>query len=301
MISDFCRSEIEKDDTARISETNTQMYAQLPTEVVNDHNILKTPDGSGVSTKPQDVANEAANQGAAFTPGGIHVKEVRSFWETELKANAWVLDTLEHGYVLPFHTAPDSVELRNNLSARKHQDFVRQEVEKLQLQGVVQWVDEKPWVVSPLTVAINAKGKKRLCLDLSRTVNPCISQNSVVLADLNQALHITESGDWQAVYDLTSAYHHIKIFEPHIKFLGAACTKQDGSKQYFVYHFLPFGMSSAVQVMTKIMKPLSAYIAKQSIRHTIYLDDGRVVAGSEQLARLHYAQVLSILDRGDGK
>ena len=230
-----------------------------------------------------------------FTPGGIHSLDVRHFWETDLKANAWVLDTLAHGYVLPFHTEPETANIRNNLSARSDLVFVQQEVEKLHAQGVVEWVSEAPWIVSPLSVATNSKGKKRLCLDLSRTVNPCIAEQPVILADLKAAIQITEEGDWQAVYDLTSAYHHIKIYPPHVKYLGAAMTRADGSVQYFVYKYLPFGVSSAVHVMTKVMKPVSAHIATQGIRHTIYLDDGRVIANSEAQTCRDYATVLDIL------
>ena len=232
-----------------------------------------------------------------FQPGGIHELSVRKFWEQDLKANKWVMDTLEFGYALPFHTPPVSTNLRNNLSARQHEVFVRTEVEKLQRQGVVSWADTKPEIVSPLTVASNSKGKLRLCLDLSRTVNEFLTVPPVVLADLKQALQLTEQGDWQAVYDLSSAYHHIRILPQHVKYLGAAFKKEDGSTQYFVYNFLPFGASSAVHVMTKIMKPVSAYIATQGIRHTIYLDDGRVLAGSQHQAAQDYLAVLDILTR----
>ena len=237
--------------------------------------------------------------GSEFQPGKIHEPSVRSFWTNELQANNWVLDTLQHGYALPFHTSPISMHLRNNLSARQHEKFVREEVEKLQLQGVVEFVDVKPDIVSPLTVASNSKGKLRLCLDLSRTVNPLLTVQPVVLADLKQALQITEPGDWQAVYDLTSAYHHhhIKILLTHTKYLGAVFKKTDGSIQYFVYKFLPFGVSSAVHVMTKVMKPVSAYIANQGIRHTIYLDDGRVLANSQAQIAQDYATVVGILQR----
>ena len=230
-----------------------------------------------------------------FVPGAIHDEAVRDFWASHLNANAWVMDTLKSGYVLPFHSVPAKQELRNNLSARKEKVFVQQEVEKLRDQGVVLFCDTPAEIVSPLTVAINSAGKKRLCLDLSRTVNEFITVPSVSLADLRAALQLTESGDWQGVYDLASAYHHIKIFPGHVKYLGAAYEKPDGSKQYFVYLYLPFGLASAVHVMTKVMKPVSAFIAAQGIRHTIYLDDGRVVAGSKLQAAQDLGAVFEIL------
>ena len=219
-----------------------------------------------------------------FTPGNIHKPEFRDYWASTLKANSWVMDLLENGYTLPFHSEPQPSETRNNLSARKHQQFVREEVIKLQQSGVVTFVAEKPFIVSPLTVASNSAGKLRLCLDVSRSVNTFLNVPKVVLADLTTALQLTDTNDWQAVYDLSSAYHHIKICKQHVRFLGAAFQKEDGTTQYFVFHFLPFGIASAVHVMTKVMKPFTAFLSGQGIKHAIYLDDGRVCSGSREQA-----------------
>ena len=157
-----------------------------------------------------------------FVPGGIHNQEVLAFWEHELKANAWVLDVIKHGYSVPFTSPPQPSLTKNNASARRNMDFVRQEVHQLHAAGIVEFVDSPPFIVSPLTVASNSANKLRLCLDVSRSVNQFLSLPKVVLADLKAALQITDPQDWQAVYDLSSAYHHIKILKDHVKFLGAA-------------------------------------------------------------------------------
>ena len=230
-----------------------------------------------------------------FVPGGIHSQEVLAFWEHELKANAWVLDVIKHGYSLPFTSPPQPSLTKNNASARRNMDFVRQEVHQLHAAGIVEFVDSPPFIVSPLTVASNSANKLRLCLDVSRSVNQFLSLPKVVLADLKAALQITDPQDWQAVYDLSSAYFHIKIWEGHVKYLGAAFENPDGSIQYFRYLFLAFGISSAVHVMTKIMKPISAYFAQSGIKHTIYLDDGRVVAATRLLAQSHLTFVYNTL------
>jgi len=47
--------------------------------------------------------------------------------------------------------------------------------------------------------------------------------------------------------------------------------------------------------MTKMMKPLQALINKRGIRHSIYIDDGRVVAETKEKTQEDYKQVLSIL------
>lgn len=232
-----------------------------------------------------------------FKPGGIHAPQVRDFWKNTLKANSWVMDLIDYGYTLPLIEKPTSSFLKNNLSARKNMGFVREEIMKLEASGVVVFTSTKPTIVSPLTVASNSSGKLRLCLDVSRSVNKFLSIPKVVLADLSSALEITETNDWQAVYDLSSAYFHIKVLEEHTQYLGAAFEREDGTIQYFIYKFLPFGISSAVHVMTKVMKPFCAFIFSQGIKHTIYLDDGRVCSPSRLQAAADFSKVLDFLKR----
>jgi hypothetical protein len=104
----------------------------------------------------------------------------------------------------------------------------------------------------------------------------------VTLSHLSKALEVTKEGDFQVKYDLTSAYHHIKISDSQIGYLGAAFTKEDGSKQYFVFLYLPFGLGSAVHCMTKIFKPLNAYFHSLGIRHSIFIDDGRILSATPE-------------------
>lgn len=67
----------------------------------------------------------------------------------------------------------------------------------------------------PLTVAIREistdKLKKRLCLDLSRWINLVLAKEAVTLPSLDKALQSLMPEDYMATYDLSSAYHHVKI------------------------------------------------------------------------------------------
>ena len=92
---------------------------------------------------------------------------------------------------------------------------------------------------------------------------------------------MTRDQDYQITYDLKAAYHHRKIHPFQTKFLGAAIPKPNGETQYFIFLFLPFGLSSAVHCIAKILKPFNAYLHEKGVRHSIYLDDGRVTAVSE--------------------
>ena len=179
------------------------------------------------------------------------------------------MEVLKNGYVIPFVTAPEKYEEDNNRSANRKMEFVRLSVVELHSAGIVKFVDEKPFCVSPLTVsekiAPDGTKKLRLCWDGSRCVNLCLKEQKVTLAHLQRALELTEEGDYQVTYDLKSAYHHIKIHHSQTKYLGAAFITAEGKKQYFIFLYLPFGLASAVHCITKLMKPITAYFHRHSI------------------------------------
>ena len=220
-----------------------------------------------------------------FVPGSIHADEVRELWREMLKAGEWVMDVLEKGYTIPLMTLPDPYEEPNNASADRETAFVWQAVTDLAESGIMQFTNEKPRCVSPLTVsykrAKDGSIKKRLCWDGSRCVNLCLQEQTVKLSHFQRALEQTRPGDFQVTYDLKAAYHQIKIRPSQTKYLGAAIKSPDGTTKYFVYLFLPFGLGSAVHCITKLFKPINAYIHNQGIRHSIYIDDGRITSDTK--------------------
>ena len=214
--------------------------------------------------KASAIKTDSPTNEVRFRPGSIHESRWREFWRDELKAGTWVMDVLENGYVIPFEKIPPPYEEDNNATAKRQMGFVRQAIEELREQGVVEFVTTKPTCVSPLTVAEKVKPdgsvKRRLCWDGSRCVNAVLKTQTVTLSHLQKALEITRKGDYQVVYDLKSAYHHIKICKEQVKFLGASFDNEKGEKIYFVFLYLPFGLGSAVHCITKIFKPINAYL-----------------------------------------
>lgn len=48
-----------------------------------------------------------------FEPGSIHDEKFRAFWRDVLKADEWVMSTLDKGYMIPFHSSPTVYEEPN--------------------------------------------------------------------------------------------------------------------------------------------------------------------------------------------
>ena len=232
--------------------------------------------------------------------GSIHKESVREFWTEVLKVDGFVLDVLQNGYKLPFREGdlPQRYKEKNNKSAVKHMGFAVKEVEKWVSKKVVKEVFTEPWCVSPLTVAERQMGdieKLRLCLDLSRYINKLPRKEAVKLAGIDICTQSLLPGDYMATYDLTSAFHHVKIHEEHQQYLGFSLPGSEfGSPdRYFMFLVMPFGLASAVKCITK---PLCSYLASQGIRHSIYIDDGNTLARTLLLALAHLLIVLDALD-----
>lgn len=82
-------------------------------------------------------------------------------------------------------------------------------------------------------------------------------------------------------FDLKSGYHHVDIAEHHCKYLGFAW-----GGQFYVFTVLPFGLSTACYMFTKLLRPLVCYWRAKGLRILFYLDDGLcAVAGRQEALR----------------
>ena len=72
---------------------------------------------------------------------------------------------------------------------------------------------------------------------------------------------------------MKSGYHHIAIHPDDIKYLGFAWNF-NGETRYFLFLVLPFGLSTASYIFTKMTRPFLKKWRGSGIRSIIYLDDG---------------------------
>ena len=291
---------ISTDETDEEAE-QTEAEATAPVdgnakEVTADFKSLEKEDnerGAGIEAQsPADVVE----------PGSIHKEEVRAYWQDTLQADQFGMDILRYGYKLPFQEGCELQQYReeNNKSAIKYIDFAFEETERWENKKVVKEVWKTPLCISPLTVAarmVAEAEKLRLCLDLSRYMNKLLRKEAVRLAGIDKCTQKLLPGDYIGTYDLTSAFHHVRIYEPHQQYLGFCLPgRKEGEKErYFIFLVMPFGLASAVKCITRMTKPLCGYISSKGIRHSIYIDDGNVLARALALVIAHLAFVLDAL------
>lgn len=134
---------------------------------------------------------------------------------------------------------------------------------------------------------------KRLILDL-RFINKHVWKQSIKFEDLKVALHYLDWGHFIFSFDIKSGYHHVEIFPSHQSFLGFSWFFK-GRVRHFCFRVLPFGLSMAPYIFTKLFRPLVAYWRQIGIHIVVYLDDDLGEAPSHQVALLHSAIVKSDL------
>ena len=75
-------------------------------------------------------------------------------------------------------------------------------------------------------------------------------------------------------FDLKSGYHHVDIFPDHRQYLSFSWTFSSGHTRYFQFSVLPFGLSSAPYLFTKLLKPLVKKWRSKGNSIVVFLDNG---------------------------
>jgi hypothetical protein len=268
--------------------------------------ILAPDEFSAPPAAPDAFPGQAAGEGQTAAAAGFlgqavgSIHESKDFWKKTFEYDPYVWRILEEGYKIPVKRTAEEKATRyrekNNKSARDNMDFVWQEVKRLVKSGQVIKVKEAPQIVNPLSVAynINADGtyKARLVTDLSRWVNKFVIPDRYRMARLQNTLAQSSKGDYQNVFDITKAYHHIRLHPESYNLVGFCVESPEGVEEFYHYFVLVFGLGPAGQALGRVMRPVVFFLSLEGVRSTMYVDDGRTLAGSKEKADKDYKLTL---------
>ncbi len=215
------------------------------------------------------------------------------FWH-KIGANPTVLSVIQEGYRIPFISPPPPMFSTNNRSAILENAFVVESILDLLNSGRIVEKNEPSFVVNPLSVAYQASHKRRLILDLSR-INKFLPKVHFKLDDWKIGIQFLSKNAHMFSFDLKSGYHHINICSEFQQYLGFSWII-DNVQRYFEFTVLPFGLSSAPLLFTKILKPLVTHWRASGILIAVYLDDGFCVipaTSKDNETNLSIAKVVS--------
>ena len=97
-------------------------------------------------------------------------------------------------------------------------------------------------------------------------------------------------GDWLVKLDLKDAYLSVPIHVSHQKFLRFRWESKE-----WQFQALPFGLSSAPYIFTKVMKPVVATMRQLGIRLILYLDDMLIMDQDKNRVERQLATAVELL------
>jgi hypothetical protein len=210
------------------------------------------------------------------------VQESLKYWKDTFEDDSYVRLILVNSYKIPVNMSDTERRTRyrekNNQSARNQMPYMRAEVARLLAAGQIVEVTTAPLCTNPLSVAfkVNMDGsiKKQLVIDLSRWVNGFVRRDSFKMAQFQDALAQSSKGDYQSVFDISKAYHHLRLHPSPYELVGFCVQDVDGKERLYHYVVVVFGLGPAGQALGRVMRPIMVYLAKCGIRNMMYVDDG---------------------------
>ena len=142
-----------------------------------------------------------------------------------------------------------------------------------------------PAVINQLSVSIQKSAKKLLILDLHH-VNQYLFKSKFRCEDVSIARELLNPGEFMFSFDIKSGYHHVEIFPEHSQYLSFSLIFSSRVTRYFQFSVLPFGLSSAPYLFTKLLNPLVKKWRTEGKSIVVFVDDGLGAAADYAKARI---------------
>ena len=158
-----------------------------------------------------------------------------------------------------------------------------------QKQAIACIKDDRRGFISPIFVVPKADGSWRPVINL-QALNTYVARSHFKMESIKTVKGLLQRGDWLVKLDLKDAYLTIPIHRAYRKYL-----RFRWQGHLWEFKVLPFGLSSAPFVFTKIMKPVVAVLRKLGVKLILYLDDMLVIADGKKLAETQAQLALNLL------
>ena len=194
-------------------------------------------------------------------------------------AEIWVIKLLQEGYQIPFVSPPplrsQPPDSRRLTSLSLKGRALHQELQLLWDKGAIEPASASPGFYSHVFVVPKASGGFRPIIDLS-ILNSYVSKTKFKMETARTVMAAIQRDDWMVSLDLKDAYLQVPVHPDSRRFLRFLW---QGSP--FQFRALCFGLSTAPQVFTRLMAPVSAEFHRRGFRLLRYLDDWLVLASSQ--------------------
>ena len=213
-------------------------------------------------------------------PVGSRLRSFKRDWLIN-KCSQNVLNIITNGYVLPFRSKPNLIRFPLILSEYKAQQkdqALATCIQSLLSKNAIERVENVKSLgfYSRLFLVPKPHQRWRPVIDLSR-LNTFLHVEKFKMETPESIRTSLVPGEWVSSIDLSDAYLHIPIHPNSRKYLRF-CYKA----QVFQFTSLPFGLATAPQVFTMIVKEVKLMALSRGLRIHQYLDDWLIRSQSQE-------------------
>jgi hypothetical protein len=98
-----------------------------------------------------------------------------------------------------------------------------------------------------------------------------------------------------AVFDLENQFFQVKLAPETKQYFGFSVPDTNGRPRYYQFTVMAYGCKPAVSVVTRLLKPVKAFLHRNGVKFSVYVDDGRVAAATSADCRRHFCLTLHVL------
>ena len=216
-------------------------------------------------------------------------------WET-LDPDPWVRSTIRKGYKIEFSSTPPPGGLFKTTPIPKSKEQ-RLALEKeisdlLQKRAIYKVEGSRPNLYrSSFFLTPKKPDAWRPIINLKPLNKAFIRPRRFRMETLATVLLSLDRGLWATSIDLKDAYLHIPIHRAYHRFLAFRYKGID-----YAFRALPFGLSTAPRVFTRVTKVVLAFLRRKGILVFAYLDDWLLVGRSAQESTDITSYTVSLLE-----
>ena len=231
-----------------------------------------------------DIARQEAQR-----PVGARLQHFLPNWQA-ITDDPWILNTIR-GYSLELTSTPRQHHPTPPIALNQEKSAaLTAEIDKLLQKEAIRPVKASLGeFLSPIFLVPKADGSWRPVINL-RDLNSHITQHHFKMQGIRTVKGLMRKGDWLTKLNLKDAYLSVPMNQAHTHLL-----RFQWQSQTYQFDTLPFGLSSAPYVFTKLLKPVVAILRRLGIRVVLYLDDMLIMASSKEEARAHLATAMHLL------
>lgn len=206
----------------------------------------------------------------SLVPNGPQVGGRLAFFASawlKFSKDPWIVGVVSEGFSIDFHSLPLQLCSPPELFVGESQSAVIEaEVHSLLQKNAIEEASVVGFISSIFAIP-KKSGGFRPVINL-RALNKFVVYEHFKMEGIPTVKNLIQPNDWLVKLDLSDAYLTVPVHSSHKKFLQFRW-----GGRVFQFRCLPFGLSSAPRVFTKLLKPIMAYLRRQGIRLVIYLDD----------------------------